>query len=167
MKRRYVCTSGLHWIARGRIEADGRPRAIHHAEALDFARLLLDAPIHQIALENPVGAIGSKIRAATQSIQPYNFGEDASKRTCLWLKNFPPLRATKHIPPRYVCQDCGFTLYQGWAGDACACGSIKFRPRWANQTDSGQNKLPPSDTRGHDRSLTYQGIADAMADQWT
>jgi hypothetical protein len=62
----------------------------------------------------------------------------------LWLKNLPPLLATESIAPR-------------WNGKL---------PRWANQTDSGQNKLPPSPTRWAVRSRTYQGVADAMSAQW-
>lgn len=97
-----------------------------------------------LALENPVGCISTRIRKPTQIIQPYQFGDDASKKTCLWLRNLPPLTPTKYIPPRMV----------------------NGKPRWANQTDSGQNKLGPSEDRWKERSRTYQGIADAMATQW-
>lgn len=170
----YLCTSGLHWIARGRIEKDGRARAVHHAEALAFVRFLLGADVPHIALENPVGAIGSKIREAQQSIQPYQYGHDASKRTCLWLKNLPPLVGTRYILPRAVCQNekCGAVemgacelVERALARGCIECGS-KCLPRWANQTDSGQNKLSPSKKRAADRARTYSGIAQAMADQW-
>ncbi|MCC7305896.1 MAG: hypothetical protein IT558_06540, partial [Alphaproteobacteria bacterium] len=80
----------------------------------------------------------------TQIVQPYHFGDDASKATCLWLGGLDPLTHTQYVPPRL----------------------IKGRPRWGNQTDSGQNKLPPSEDRWDLRSETYDGIADAMADQW-
>ena len=134
----YLCSSGLHWNKR-------RPeRAQQTAEALDFVRLLLDAPIERIALENPIGCISTQIRKPTQTIQPWQFGHDASKATCLWLKNLAPLRPTDLIAPRMV----------------------DGRKRWANQTDSGQNRLPPSADRWKIRSETYQGIADAMAAQW-
>jgi hypothetical protein len=139
----YLCSSGLHWNRRGRL-VDGRPRAELTAEALAFVRELLDAPIPRISLENPIGSISSRIRKPDQIIQPHQFGEDASKSTCLWLKGLPPLRPTAHVAPRIV----------------------NGRPRWANQTDSGQNKLPPSDLRWALRSMTYRGIAVAMADQW-
>lgn len=135
----YLCSSGLHWNKR-------RPeRAALTEEALDFVRLLLDAPIPRIALENPVGCISTRIRPYDQAIQPYEFGHDASKKTCLWLKNLPPLRPTQFIEPRMV----------------------NGKPRWGNQTDSGQNKLPPSADRWAIRSETYEGIAKAMADQWS
>jgi hypothetical protein len=87
----------------------------------------------------------------SQTIQPYNFGHDASKRTCLWLKNLPPLQNSgPFIPPRLVKSPDGVT-----------------RKRWANQTDSGQNRLPPSPHRAADRSRTFPGIAQAMAQQWS
>lgn len=113
-------------------------------EALDFVLLLLSAPIERIALENPIGCISTRIRKYDQLIQPWQFGHDASKSTCLWLKNLPHLTPTKNVPPRMV----------------------NGRPRWGNQTDSGQNKLGPSEDRWKIRSATYQGIAEAMADQW-
>lgn len=135
----FLCASGLHWNKR-------RPeRAQQTEDALDFVRRLLDAPIARIALENPIGCISTRIRKPDQTIQPHQFGHDASKATCLWLKGLPLLMPTKHIAPRLV----------------------DGRKRWGNQTDSGQNKLPPSADRWKIRSETYQGIADAMANQWS
>lgn len=135
----YLCSSGLHWNNK-------RPgRAALTLEALDFVRVLLAAPIPRIALENPIGCISTKIRPYDQTVQPYQYGHDASKTTCLWLKNLPPLRPTGFVEPRIV----------------------NGKRRWANQCDNGgQDKLPPSADRWKIRSLTYQGIADAMADQW-
>jgi len=108
--------------------------------------MLMDAPIPHIAIENPVGRIGTAIRPADQYVQPYEFGDDASKRTGLWLKNLPKLKAypEQYVPPRVV----------------------NGKKRWSNQTDSGQNKLGPSADRWKVRSTTYQGIANAMAEQW-
>jgi hypothetical protein len=114
--------------------------------ALMFVRHLMNAPIPRIALENPKGVIGSRIGPSSQIIQPYDFGDDASKATCLWLKGLPKLTPTLYVPPR-ITKD--------------------GKERWANQTDSGQNRLGPSEDRWAERSLTYQGIADAMADQWS
>lgn len=134
----YLCSSGLHWNQR-------RPgRADLTRASLDFVRSLLAAPIPRIALENPIGCISSQIRKPDQIIQPWQFGEDASKRTCLWLKNLPPLRPTSYVAPRIV----------------------DGRPRWSNQTDSGQNRESPSAHRWKIRSATYRGIAAAMAAQW-
>jgi len=134
----YLCSSGLHWNKR-------RPERAQMTEgALEFVRLLLDAPINRIALENPVGCISTRIRKPDQTIQPWQFGHDASKATCLWLKNLPLLKPTFLVEGRVV----------------------NGRRRWGNQTDSGQNRLPPSTDRWKVRSETYQGIASAMANQW-
>ena len=134
----YLCSSGLHWNKRY------PDRAIKTADALAFVQRLMDAPIARIAIENPIGRIGTAIRKADQIIQPYQFGHDASTQTALWLKGLPKLTPTQLVAPRMV------------AGKA----------RWANQTDSGQNRLSPSPDRWKLRSTTYQGIADAMAAQW-
>lgn len=128
----YLASSGLHWNKR----IPGREQQT--LEALEFIQYLMDAPIPRIAIENPIGRISSAIRKPDQIIQPWMFGEDASKATCLWLKNLPKLEATEIIK----------------------------KTRYANQTASGQNKLPPSKDRWKLRSVTYQGIADAMAQQW-
>ena len=134
----FLAVSGLHWNKRipGRAEKT--------EEALDFVRLLMGADIGKIAIENTISCISSRIRKPDQIIQPWQFGEDASKSTCLWLKGLPPLTPTRRVEPRMV------------AG----------KPRWGNQTDSGQNNLGPSEDRWKERSRTFQGIASAMADQW-
>jgi len=111
------------------------------AEALDFVRLLLNAPIDKIALENPVSIISSKIRKPDQIIQPWMFGHPESKKTCLWLKNLPLLTETNRL-------------------------QLPSSGVWENQTPSGQNKLGPSADRWKLRSKTYDGIAKAMAEQW-
>ena len=134
----YLCSSGLHWNKR----VEGRSEKTD--EALEFVRSLMDAPIEKIAIENPVGRIGTAIRKSDQSIHPYMFGDDASKRTCLWLKNLEKLKPTSFVEPRMV----------------------DGKPRWANQTDSGQNNLAPSANRWKERSKTYEGIANAMAFHW-
>lgn len=134
----YLCASGLHWNNK-------RPeRAALTEEALNFVRLLMGTKIPKWAIENSVGVIGTRIRPSDQVIQPHQFGHDAKKATCLWLHGLPLLVPTKNVPPRIV-------------------GGKK---RWANQTDSGQNKLTPSEDRWKLRSATYAGIAEAMADQW-
>jgi hypothetical protein len=134
----YLSVSGIHWNNRG--------RGWNNTDmALEFVRMLMaQYQIPRIALENPVSIISSKIRKPDQIIQPWQFGHDASKATCLWLKGLPPLQPTCIIEPRIV-------------------GGKK---RWANQGDGGQSKLGPSDDRWKIRSVTYKGIAEAMADQW-
>jgi len=134
----YLSVSGMHWTTRGLRDPELT------TAALDFVRLLLDAPIDKICLENPVSVISSNIRKPDQIINPYQFGDDASKKTCLWLKGLPLLQGTEYIPPRIV----------------------DGKKRWGNQCNSGQNKLGPSDDRWKLRSTTYTGIAKAMAQQW-
>lgn len=134
----YLSVSGMHWTNRGLRD----PKLTE--DSLDFVRILLNSGIDKIALENPVSIISSRVRKPDQVIQPWQFGHDASKKTCLWLKNLPVLKPTKIIEPRIVMG----------------------KKRWGNQTDSGQNKLPPSKDRWKIRSATFQGIADAMAEQW-
>jgi hypothetical protein len=131
----YLAVSGLHWNKRvlGRAEKT--------EDALRFVAALLDAPIPRIALENPIGCISTRIRRPDQVIQPWQFGHDASKATCLWLRGLPALFPTDVLP-----------------------GGKKARR--ANQTPSGQNRLGPSPDRWKLRSVTYQGVADAMASQW-
>lgn len=131
----FLCVSGLHWNKR-------RPgRAEQTEDALEFVRLLLNAPIKRKALENPIGCISTRIRKPDQIIHPWQFGHDASKATCLWLENLPKLEPTHVLP-----------------------GGRKARR--ANQTASGQNRLSPSPDRWKLRSITYPGIAEAMGDQW-
>lgn len=156
----YLTSSGLHWNKR-------QPERAAKTEAsLEFVQTLLDAPIPRIALENPVGCIGTRIRKADQIIHPYQFGDDASKQTCLWIKGLPLLEPTRYVEPRWVC--CGLPLPEGVGKYGCPnCqGAGRPKPRWANQTDSGQNRLPPTADRWKLRSTTYQGIANAMAEQW-
>ena len=129
----YLCSSGLHWNKR-------RPerQALTDA-AMMFVFWLVSVPtIPRIAIENPIGCLSTLYRKPDQIIQPWMFGEDASKSACLWLKGLPKLVPTNVIK----------------------------KERYANQTASGQNKLPPSKDRWKLRSITYQGIADAMAEQW-
>jgi hypothetical protein len=131
----YLASSGLHWNRR-------RPerQALTDA-AVVFVQTLLAAPIARIAVENPIGALSTRVRRPDQIIQPWQFGHDASKATCLWLEGLPPLVPTDVLPG-------GRTARRG------------------NQTPSGQNKLGPSPDRWKQRSLTYPGIAAAMAGQW-
>ena len=112
-------------------------------EALDFVRLLLGAPIPRICLENPVSIISSRIRKPDQIIQPWMFGHEATKTTCLWLKGLPHL-----IPTDIVGK-----------GERHITKGGNSLPKWYN--------LPPSPTRWKQRSATFQGIADAMANQWS
>ncbi len=133
----HLAVSGARWFGHKEKE---------QADALDFIRLLMDAPIPKVAIENPVGVISTRIRKPDQTIQPWQFGHDASKRTCLWLKGLPTLVATNIIAANHP-------------------GNNKLV--YANQTPSGQNKLGPSADRWRERSRTFEGIAQAMAEQWS
>ena len=134
----YLSSSGLHWNKR-------RPEREQMTKyALQFVSQLMEVNIPRIAIENPIGCISTQIRKPDQIIKPYQYGHDASKNTCLWLKGLPLLRPTQFVEPRL----------------------INGKSRWANQTDSGQNKLTPSPDRWKIRSETYAGIAKAMAEQW-
>lgn len=107
---------------------------------MQFVRDLLNAPINKIALENPVSVISSKIRKADQMIQPWQFGDSFSKRTCLWLKNLPKLTPTNIVNP----------------GKIQVFKSGNRMPEWYNKARHDVKK----------RSKTFPGIAKAMAEQW-
>lgn len=87
----HLAVSGARWFHLKKAE---------QAEALEFVRLLLDAPIERIALENPVSIISSRIRKPDQVIQPWQFGHGETKATCLWLKNLPKLVSTNIVEGR-------------------------------------------------------------------
>ena len=124
----------------------GAERRAARDEALNFVWRLWNCGIQKVCIENPVGVIPKNIplMGKPQYIQQYWFGEDASKKTGLWLDGLPELKPTNEIQPRII-------------------NGLK---RWGNQTDSGQNKLPPTVDRWKIRSTTPKGIAQAMADQW-
>ena len=130
----HLSVSGARWF---------KGKQAKQAAALDFVRQLLDAPIPRIALENPVSIISSHIRKPDQIIQPWMFGHEATKTTCLWLKGLPHLTPTNIVGKgaRHITK------------------SGKSLPKWYN--------LPPSADRWKIRSATFQGIADAMAAQWS
>lgn len=119
----HLAVSGARWF---------KYKLVEQEKALDFVRLLLNAPIPRIAVENPVSIISSRIRKPDQTIQPWQFGHGEVKRTCLWLKELPLLTPTVIVDGRY--------------------------PK--------VHRLGPSEDRWKLRSETYQGIANAMAEQW-
>ena len=133
----HLAVSGARWFTEGK-----KPWSLQE-EALNFVRKLLDAPIDKIALENPVSVISTKIRKPNQIIQPFEYGHDVTKRTCLWLKNLPNLKPTKIVKPDIV-------LVNGKKMSRMHYESFKL----------------PSKERSKVRSKFYTGIAQAMADQW-
>lgn len=129
-------------------------RREEQAEQVEWVRRLWDkatACIPRVVFKNPVGALSTQWRKPTQTIQPYDFGDDASKRTCLWLQGVELLKPTERFPPRL-------------AWDA-KLG--RMAERWSNQTDRGMNRLGPSADRWQVRSDTFPGVAKAMAEQWS
>jgi len=131
----YLTVSGNRWFV------ENPDRYLLRLAAAEFFFKLALANIPHIAVENPVGVMGGFYRTPDQIVQPYEYGHDASKKTCLWLKNLPPLKPTcivpytnYHISPRGVKMDAAYS-------------------------NAGKN-------RALKRSVTFQGIASAMAEQW-
>lgn len=124
----------------------GAERRAARTEEIEKFKLLDQLP-YPTVLENPGRSfIATFYRKPDQIIHPYQFGDDASKATGLWLSGgLEPLAINNanYVPPRMV----------------------NGLPRWGNQTDSGQNNLSPSDDRWNQRSKTYDGIATALAEQ--
>jgi hypothetical protein len=146
----YLAVSGARWLY-NKDGSKNEDRWINREKALNFVRTLLDAPIPRIALENPVSVISSEIRKPDQIVQPYEYGDKASKRTCLWTKNLPPLVPTKIV-------DKG-EMYE-WIDKK---GKSRKYPMWHFQALIDA-KTP--EERRTLRSKTFMGIANAMAEQW-
>jgi site-specific DNA-cytosine methylase len=134
----HLASSGAAWFETKR--ADGRQQA-----AIDFFMIFANHPCEKIAIENPVGIMNTQYRKPDQIIQPWQFGDAYSKRTCLWLKGLPKLESTEIVDPgEMVTYESGRTMPK-WYADA-----------W---------KLSPAE-RSKARSKTFPGIAKAMANQW-
>jgi hypothetical protein len=123
-------------------------RANDREEALVFFKRLCEAPIDKIAVENPVGIISSYYRKPDQTVHPWMFGDEASKATCLWLKNLPKLEPTNIVGK----------------GERVVLSSGKSLPRWYSDA---LTKSKNSAERRTMRSKTFKGMAKAMAEQWT
>ncbi len=119
----HLAVSGARWFPEKRKDQE---------QAIEFVKILLNAPIDRICLENPVSIISTRIREPDQIIQPWQFGHGETKSTCLWLKNLPLLRPTNIVEGR------------------------------SNRI----HMMPPGPDRWKERSRTYPGIADALADQY-
>lgn len=114
-------------------------------EAIEFFMLFADADVEHVCIENPVGIMSTLWRKPNQIIQPYQFGHSEAKKTCLWLKNLPELTPTKIVEPEYITFKSGKRMAK-WYSDAVGL---------------------PKHERMKLRSKTFQGIADAMANQWS
>jgi len=125
--------------------ADGRQQ-----QGIDFFMALVNCNIPKIAIENPIGVMSSKYRKPDQIIEPYQFGHKNKKPTCLWLKNLPKL-----VPTDIVDKGEFVTL-------TYANGKVKKTSKWEYECAK-----MPVEIRGKMRSKTFEGIAKAMAEQWT
>ena len=147
----YLAVSGARWL----YNKDGsrnEERYKNQAEALDFVQQLMDAPIEHIAIENPISVISSHIKKPDQIVHPYMFGDKASKSTCLWLKNLPKLEPTNIVEKGEFVE---------WIGKN---GKKKRQAKW--YYDALAKAKTPEERRTL-RSKTFQGMADAIADQWS
>lgn len=134
----YMTNSGVTWLHKD------PTRWAKLDDAAAFFKLLLDAPIEKIAVENPIMHKYAKERIGgvkqTQVLQPWMFGHTEQKATCLWLKNLPPLVPTNDVKAEML--------------------------QLPDNERQRLHYLPPSADRWKLRSTTYTGIAEAMADQW-
>ena len=119
----HLAVSGARWF---------KDKQAEQAEAIEFVRELMNAPVPRIAIENPVSVIASKIRKSDQTIQPWMFGHGETKAICLWLKNLPKLTPTNIVEGR----------------------------------EARVHRMPPGPDRWKERSRFFDGVAEAMADQW-
>lgn len=134
----HLAVSGARHLAKK--VADGRQQ-----QGIDFFMQLMNAPIDKIAVENPIGIMSTKYRKPDQIVQPYEYGHETTKATCLWLKNLPLL-----VPTNVVDK-----------GEVVTFSSGKRMSKW--YADSAKHS--PKE-RERIRNKTFQGIADAMAQQW-
>lgn len=139
----YLTVTGNKWM-KPEFAARFPERHKQRQQALDFFKILFESSISRICIENPVGVVSTMYRKPTQYIQPYQFGDPHSKKTGLWLKNLPALIPTKLVEPK-------FHIYKDGRKD----------PIWHMES----MRLPPLE-RMKFRSKTFQGIANAMAEQW-
>ena len=133
---RYLAVSGARWFA---------DRTTEQTQALDFVQKLMDAPIQKIAIENPISIISTRIKKPDQIIQPYQFGHGESKATCFWLKNLPMLQYTSNT--------------YDW-------DNLQYKNIITERKQRIANMMSPGPNRSKERSRTYPGIAEAIANQW-
>ena len=154
----YLAVSGARWfyhpddkdlpIEERRPHPRFPNRAQDREDALAFFIKLMEAPIERIAIENPVGIVSSRYRKPDQIVHPWMFGDEASKATCLWIKNLPLLEATEIVDK----------------GERVVLSSGRTLPKW--YSDSFNTKISTEQRRTL-RSKTFEGFAKAIANQWT
>lgn len=154
----YLAVSGAQWYyhpddkhlpIENRRPHDKYPnRAQDREEAINFVKRLWESGIEKIAIENPIGVLSSRFEKPSQIVQPFMFGDEARKTTCLWLKNLPQLKPTKMVGE----------------GERVYFKSGKSQPKW--YSDAFVKAKTPEERRTM-RSKTFPGMAKAMAKQWT
>jgi len=142
----YLTVTGNRWFNIEKYGDKAIQRHKHRKDAIDFFMMFANADCEKIVIENPVGVMSSEWRKPDQIINPFEYGDPFEKRTCLWIKGLPKLTPTNivEVPPRTKFKS-GKTM-ASWYCDALS--------------------LPPKD-RARLRSKTFDGIAKAMATQWT
>ena len=148
----YLSVSGARHLY-NKDKTPNMERYKNQKEALDFVQKLMDVNIPKIAIENPISVISSHIRKPDQIIQPYWFGDSASKSTCLWLKNLPKLKPTNMVSKGE---------FKEWIDKKT--GKVKRQALWYYEA---LQQAKNSAERRTLRSKTFQGIAKAMANQWS
>lgn len=143
----HLAVSGARWFKEK--QADGRQQA-----GINFFMKITAAPISKIAIENPIGIMSKKYRKPDQVIQPFYFGNSVQKATCLWLKNLPKLVPTNIVDRGLIYVD---PRGQKHGGEHVLRAKRAYSPLML---------LAKSEERWKIRSRTFQGIANAMAEQW-
>ena len=148
----FLAVSGARWMYNkdGSVNQD---RWNNQQKALAFVQKLMDAPIDKIAIENPISVISSQIRKPDQIINPWMFGDKAQKSTCLWLKNLPLITPTNIVEKGEFFE---------WVDKKT--GKTKRQAQW--YLDALKN-AKTKEERQTLRSKTFDGMANAFADQWT
>lgn len=141
----YLTVTGNRWFNEERYGEKAKFRKAERKFAVEFFMALWNAPIPRIAIENPVGVMSTRFKKPDQYVQPYFFGDPERKKTCLWLKNLPPLTPTNVVDPDLY-------YYKNGRTDSM----------WHMKTIN-----LPKEERQKERSKTFPGIAKAMAEQWS
>lgn len=140
----YLTVTGNRWFNVERYGQQAIQRAVEREKAIEFFMQMINANCNKVAVENPIGIMSTRYKKPTQIIQPYEYGHAERKATCLWLKGLPPLKPTNIVEPEIIRHKSGRT-----------------DSKWHFET----LKLPKEE-RTKMRSKTFEGIAQAMAEQW-
>ena len=143
----YLSVSGNRWLY-NKDGSKNEERWENRRKALFFVKQLMDAPIKHISIENPISVISSQIRKPNQIVQPFMFGDEARKTTCLWTKNLPLLKPTNIVSQGEIIE---------WVDKR---GKVKTMAKWYDEARSKKD-------RAKLRSKTFPGMAKAIATQYS